>query len=309
MKLLSTSATAVIVVVLAAASSSQLVSGQNTYPIGGNFTNCDPIDYYSPLVTSTLTPNIIDIPRNEMRQLIMNTHMNVLPYTSDEPDVWDALIAVDGYDDTVTGNRLIKRIYSSPDMVVPAVPYDQGSCQYWNREHMYVFYVLILCVSVVVGGCFDAQEETLPLVLQSSILIFQHLSLSLTHVANNAITLSILPHTPRTRWPKSLGVGDGGADYTDIHHLRPEDCKANAARGNLLFGACGTGTSISSCNTPGHANAANDTTRDSVSFLPPSHRRGDIARAMFYMELRYDGDEPGTTDLILSDCALNVPNK
>lgn len=154
---LSTSATAAVIVVAAAASSSQLlVSGQNTYPVGGNFTNCDPISYYSPLLSSTTfttpsttTPNsILDVPRDEMRQLIMNTHLNVLPYTSDEPDVWDALIAVDGYDDAVTGNRLIKRIYSSPDMVVPAVPYDQGSCQYWNREHMYV----VLCFDFVCVG-------------------------------------------------------------------------------------------------------------------------------------------------------------
>ena len=110
------------------------------------------------------------------------------------------------------------------------------------------------------------------------------------------------------RWPKSLGVGDGGADYTDIHHMRPEDCKANAARGNLLFAQCGIGAVTSSCVSPGHANAGSDTTRDSVAFGPPLHRRGDVARAMFYMELRYDGDEPGTLDLVLSDCPKNVPN-
>ncbi len=110
------------------------------------------------------------------------------------------------------------------------------------------------------------------------------------------------------RWPKSLGVGEGGADYTDIHHMRPEDCKANAARGNLLFAQCGIGAATSLCVSPGHANAGSDTTRDSVAFGPPLHRRGDVARAMFYMELRYDGDEPGTLDLVLSDCPKNVPN-
>ena len=40
-------------------------------------------------------------------------------------------------------------------------------------------------------------------------------------------------------WPKSLGVGTSGPDYTDVHHLRPSDWNVNAARGNKLFGACG----------------------------------------------------------------------
>ena len=33
-------------------------------------------------------------------------------------------------------------------------------------------------------------------------------------------------------WPKSYGVGYSGADFTDVHHLRPADWGVNAARGN-----------------------------------------------------------------------------
>ena len=33
-------------------------------------------------------------------------------------------------------------------------------------------------------------------------------------------------------WPKSYGVGYSGADFTDIHHLRPADWGVNAARSN-----------------------------------------------------------------------------
>lgn len=39
-------------------------------------------------------------------------------------------------------------------------------------------------------------------------------------------------------------------------------------------------------------------------FQPPASVRGDIARALFYMAVRYDGDavqDPGTRDLELSD--------
>jgi hypothetical protein len=45
-----------------------------------------------------------------------------------------------------------------------------------------------------------------------------------------------------------------------------------------------------------------------MSFLPPKNVRGDIARAILYMDLRYDGDESNTNDLVVSDCPDSVPN-
>ncbi len=81
----------------------------------------------------------------------------------------------------------------------------------------------------------------------------------------------------------------------------------NAARSNRLFGSCGTGSPSSTCTIPSHSEAANDTERDSVSFLPPERSRGDIARAILYMDLRYDGDDNGgeasknVMDLIVTD--------
>lgn len=48
--------------------------------------------------------------------------------------------------------------------------------------------------------------------------------------------------------------------------------------------------------------AAADTAKNSDSFLPPASVRGDIARCMFYMALRYDGTEPETNNLTLTSC-------
>lgn len=112
------------------------------------------------------------------------------------------------------------------------------------------------------------------------------------------------------RWPKSLGVGDSGPDYSDIHHMRPEDCNVNSARGNLLFANCGIAAPASECTEPAHPEASADTGRDKVAFQPPSRSRGDIARALMYMELRYGGDEVATLDLILTDCPKSgAPNE
>lgn len=42
-------------------------------------------------------------------------------------------------------------------------------------------------------------------------------------------------------------------------------------------------------------------TRSGGLFTPPANVRGDIARSMFYMAVRYDGAESQTTDLELAD--------
>jgi endonuclease I len=102
-------------------------------------------------------------------------------------------------------------------------------------------------------------------------------------------------------WPKSHEVGQNGADFTDIHHLRPADWNVNSARSNLYFGACGLVQEILKCQIPARSQAANDTSNDSSVFFPLVNRRGDVARALFYMDLRYFGGA-GDVDLELTDC-------
>lgn len=102
-------------------------------------------------------------------------------------------------------------------------------------------------------------------------------------------------------YPKSRGVRYNGADFTDVHHLRPADWNVNSARSNLYFGDC----SNSHCTVPATDEAASDTAKDSSIFTPPASVRGDIARAMFYMDVRYSAENNNGDDLVLTDCPRN----
>lgn len=93
-------------------------------------------------------------------------------------------------------------------------------------------------------------------------------------------------------WPSSHGfpsTGDWG--YTDIHHLRPADASVNSTRGNKDYDNGGSAISEASGNFT-----------DSNSFEPRDQVKGDLARMMFYMDIRYNGsDSTGTDDLTLVD--------
>lgn len=91
-------------------------------------------------------------------------------------------------------------------------------------------------------------------------------------------------------WPKSHGFPDESDwAYTDIHHLRPADASVNSTRGNKDFDNGGSGIS----EAPGNYT-------DADSFEPRNAIKGDIARMMFYMDVRYNSnDNTGTENLVL----------
>lgn len=99
-------------------------------------------------------------------------------------------------------------------------------------------------------------------------------------------------------WPRSRGVSDTGPDTSDLFHITPSDDGVNSTRGNLYFDNSSAldGGIIS----PAHPDAPL-CTRDSNSWEPPANEKGDIARALFYMAVRYDGSESLTTDLELTN--------
>ncbi len=91
-------------------------------------------------------------------------------------------------------------------------------------------------------------------------------------------------------WAKSHGdFGTTEGAGTDIHHLRPADTTVNSARGNKEFDNGGT-----------YHSEATECKTDTDSWEPRDEVKGDVARMMFYMAVRYEG-EHGEIDLVLSN--------
>ena len=85
-------------------------------------------------------------------------------------------------------------------------------------------------------------------------------------------------------WPRSYGIGDSGADNTDLFHLVPSYKGVNSSRGNKYFDY--SDTSSSSYRDPAYSLSPECTT-DSNSWEPADGQKGWVARAMFYMPTRY----------------------
>ncbi len=103
-------------------------------------------------------------------------------------------------------------------------------------------------------------------------------------------------------WPNSLGFPDDGSSnlpYTDCHHLFLCDIGYNSARGNLYYDDCVSG--CSSYTADYYAGESGVNRRDGNSWGTWEGRMGDVARAMFYMDVRYSGDTGSEPDLILTD--------
>lgn len=107
-------------------------------------------------------------------------------------------------------------------------------------------------------------------------------------------------------WPETRGVGTTGPAASDLHHVYPSDEYVNRIRGSKYFGTCFL---EANCNQPAVPfMTPNDTEVGDVSFLPPLSVRGDIARALFYMDVRYSGNSDGEVNLVLTDCPVNSTN-
>lgn len=95
-------------------------------------------------------------------------------------------------------------------------------------------------------------------------------------------------------WAKSHGdFGTATGPGTDVHHLRPEDVTVNSDRGNLDFDDGGTEND----EAPGNF-------ADGDSWEPRDAVKGDVARMIFYMSVRYEGDD-GFADLEVNDVTGN----
>ncbi|WP_373293221.1 endonuclease I family protein [Saccharothrix coeruleofusca] len=95
-------------------------------------------------------------------------------------------------------------------------------------------------------------------------------------------------------WAKSHGdFGTATGPGTDLHHLRPEDVSVNANRGNKDFDNGGSAAT----EAPGNYT-------DADSWEPRDAVKGDVARMIFYMAVRYEGGD-GFPDLELNSSVGN----
>ena len=105
-------------------------------------------------------------------------------------------------------------------------------------------------------------------------------------------------------WPKSHGDFDAGDPfevpaYTDAHNLKPVDHSMNTLRGEKDFENGGdvvyNGSSLTDCFST------------NSTFEPRDEVKGDIARMIFYMDLRYEGGS-GEPNLVVVEGLTTYPN-
>ncbi|WP_109830761.1 endonuclease [Reichenbachiella versicolor] len=94
-------------------------------------------------------------------------------------------------------------------------------------------------------------------------------------------------------WPQSRGgFGTSRGAGTDVHHLRASDISTNSARGNKFFAESST-PYIDKSGT--YSGATGCFTSDNT-WEPRAEVKGDVARMVFYMATRYEGQN-GEPDL------------
>lgn len=100
-------------------------------------------------------------------------------------------------------------------------------------------------------------------------------------------------------WAKSHGqFGEDAPTGCDLHNLKPADGSVNISRSNKDFDNCQDGTQHSE---------ATGCYYTSTSWEPRDEVKGDIARILFYMATRYEG-ENGEVDLEVNDQVDNSPD-
>lgn len=95
-------------------------------------------------------------------------------------------------------------------------------------------------------------------------------------------------------WPQSYGADSETIPGADLHHLFPANPGVNSDRSNKIF-------DYTNPNDASTIPAAPGSSFDDNSWEPRDEDKGRIARAMLYMDLRYDGSD--SPDFVLAETA------
>ena len=106
-------------------------------------------------------------------------------------------------------------------------------------------------------------------------------------------------------WSKSHGEfdhEDGSSSYalgahTDAHHLVAAERRMNSVKNNRFFDDCHDGVNDDNLEDRGYGNY----TCGEWFFEPRDEVKGDVARMIFYMVIRYEGEDGDYVDLELSN--------
>lgn len=111
-------------------------------------------------------------------------------------------------------------------------------------------------------------------------------------------------------WSKSHGdFGDTAPAGTDLHHLRPCDATVNSAKSNKDF--ANGGTAFTDNSPPSGYTGVTGCYQTANTWEPRLQDKGDVARMIMYMAVRYEGDDTNydleIVDYTYTDAGTNQP--
>lgn len=101
-------------------------------------------------------------------------------------------------------------------------------------------------------------------------------------------------------WAKSRGDFENKyPEHSDLHNLRASNISVNSTRSNYSFNEC-----ENNCQQT----FGNKYNSSALIFEPRDEDKGDVARIIFYMDVRYEGDN-GELDLEMTDEIYSISSK